>query len=81
MCQNNTTISLFKCIYAGSWYSREELYNGCPKGKDVNFVFLSNLTYDLVILLEKLNGNLILSRLGNISEIVDPGEFRHRTLF
>ena len=45
------------------------------------YFFLSNLAYDLVILIEKLNGNLILSRFGEISEIVDPGEFTHRTLF
>lgn len=44
-------------------------------------MFLTNLTFDLVILIEKLHVNLILSRFGKISEIVDPGEFTHRTLF
>ena len=86
MWQNDTASSLFKYMCSGSWYSREELYNDCPKDKDVKefsilFYFLSNLAYDLVILIEKLNGNLILSRFGEISEIVDPGEFTHRTLF
>ena len=44
-------------------------------------MFLTNVTYDLVILMETLHVNLTLSRFGEISEIVDPGEFTHRTLF